>query len=62
MTKAEAVTCFKTCILPEVLQRYGEHDKPAVRECWNDFAENIARTENADARNWVFPRELARWT
>ncbi len=61
MNKSQAVERFREEILPGVLQQYGEGDKPAVREAWNAFADDIAKHVNPKAFRWTFPRELRRW-
>ena len=60
MNKSLAVEQFRAEVLPSVFEQYGQDDGPAVREAWNNFADDIAR-RYARAYNWAFPRELSRW-
>ncbi len=63
MTKTEAYQAFKNSILPELRERYeqdGIPDKPARREAWNDFLDNLIRSGDVprSAERWTHPRGL----
>jgi hypothetical protein len=44
MTKKEAIKEFQAHILPSVIQQYGEKDKPARDQAWNDWTDQLCKS------------------
>jgi hypothetical protein len=42
-TKKQAIEDFRAEVLPYVLERYGKHDKTAIREAWNDYTDALCK-------------------
>ena len=58
LTKREAIRNFRGIILPEVVAQYGPHDKPAIREAWNDYTDALCKDDIISQRQyetWTYP-------
>lgn len=58
MTRNDAVREFTEAILPDVLKRYGPHDKTAIRTAWNEFVDGLqkdGRITERQASTWLGP-------
>lgn len=59
MTKAYAVSFWKTIVKPVIVQRYGASDKPALRQSWNDFVDELCKDgkiTDKQANTWTQPK------
>ena len=59
MTKAQAVAEFERDVLPRVVDLFGPNDRPARREAWNDYADNLQKSgqiTRRQAETWTQPR------
>src|SRR3990167_5675021 len=52
MTKKQAETYFREIIKPAVIAHYGNNDKPALREAWNDYTDQLCKGEEITARQY----------
>ncbi len=43
MNKKEVVAEFKEFVLPNVIKRFGEKDKIALAEAWNDYTDALCK-------------------
>lgn len=58
MTKREAVELFKSEVLPVIRRKYerdGRKDRPARREAWNNWTDDLAKCGD------ISPRQYDRW-
>lgn len=59
MTKVQALRRFRRDVMPDVVARYGRHDKPACREAWNNWTDGLHRDGEITTRQyetWEGPR------
>lgn len=59
MTKAQAVSFWRCLIKPVIVQRHSATDKPALRESWNDFVDELQRDgkiSERQASTWTQPK------
>lgn len=58
MTKQEALNQFQEEYLPSVIARYGQNDKPALREAWNVYTDQLCKSGKITMNQyetWVGP-------
>lgn len=58
MTKAEALAEFRAEVLPNILAQYGRDDKPAIREAWNNYTDDLCKGDRITLHQyetWVGP-------
>jgi hypothetical protein len=59
MTKLQAEKLFKEEVMPNVIERYGRKDKPALQSAWNDFVDTLYKDEKISykqAYTWNHPK------
>ncbi len=56
MTKVEAVKEFIEFHKPQVLKQYGPHDRPAMREAWNNYTDYLCKDGQ------ITDKQYATWT
>lgn len=44
MTKKEVLAQFKSSVLPAVISEYGDKDKPARDQAWNDYTDSLCKS------------------
>jgi hypothetical protein len=58
MTKQDALRDYNTRIKPYVVARYGPQDKPALRQAWNDYTDQLCKAGKITQRQyerWIGP-------
>lgn len=55
MTKKEAVKYFKEHIAPIIRNKYGNNDKVAMCEAWNDYTDALCKERS------ITPKQYDRW-
>lgn len=59
MTKVQALRRFRREVAPGVIARYGRHDKPACREAWNNWTDQLQKSGEITPRQydtWLGPK------
>ena len=52
MTKKEVLLYFRAWLLPVVRSQYGRKDKPAVREAWNNYTDELCKRGKITSRQY----------
>lgn len=58
MTKSEVLKQFKAEVLPAVVAKYGDDDRVAKAEAWNNYTDSLCKDRQITAKqysNWTNP-------